>query len=262
MNIYTNTGLVNHAKKAFALNTKYMWGGILKLIDNRYIAALRGIYGISPEKGYTEDRYKYLQSISGKGVFGCDCVGLIKSYYWSGKPNGGTGSPNNPYDKKQYAKNYPDVNAGMMYNAAKVKGDISTIPEIPGLIVYCKSHPHVGIYIGNGEVIECTLSARGDGVVKTKLKDWIWEYWFECPYIEYLKQGKKEETENAKIVTLAYNATVRSAPSAKGNKLGKLNAGMKCAIIEGTETKDSITGFIYVRLAGGKSQWIVKSAIQ
>ncbi len=49
--------------------------------------------------------------------------------------------------------------------------------------MYCKSRPHVGIYIGNGEVIESTLSSRGDGVVKSRIKDFGWECWCQCPYI-------------------------------------------------------------------------------
>ena len=167
---YTNKGLVKHAQAALKLKTKYMWGGVLRSITDGYIKTLRDIYGVNPATGYTEARYKELAGYVGKGYYGCDCVGLIKSYYWSGRSDGGTGSPN------YGAKGFPDVNAGMMYSAAKIKGSISTLPETPGLILYCKTHPHVGIYVGNGEVIECTLSRRGDGVVRTKLKDFTWEY--------------------------------------------------------------------------------------
>jgi len=178
---YTNIGLVKHAKMALALHTKYMWGGILRLIDTNYYNQLHDYWGNYPGSGYTDKRWAELKSLIGKNYYGCDCVGLIKSYYWSGKDDGGTGSPN-------YAKTgYPDVNANLMYNAAKVKGSIASLPEVPGVIVYCKTHPHVGVYIGNGEVIESTLGSRGDGVVKTKLSAFKWEYWFECPYIDYIK---------------------------------------------------------------------------
>ena len=34
MNDYTNTGLVNHVKKAFALKTKYMWAGTVNPITD------------------------------------------------------------------------------------------------------------------------------------------------------------------------------------------------------------------------------------
>lgn len=174
--MYTNEGLVAHVQKALKLKTKYMWGGILRPITDKYIDMLSGIYGASQ---YSASRIKMLKNLP-DGYFGVDCVGLVKSYYWSGKADGGTGSPN--YGKA----GYPDVNANAMFAAAKVKGPIKTIPEIPGLVVYSKSHPHVGVYIGDGYVIESTLTSRGDGVIKTKLSDWKgWEYWFECPYIKY-----------------------------------------------------------------------------
>lgn len=165
--MYTNKGLVNHAEGALRLNTKYMWGGLLRPITPNYIQMLRSIYGTKAGTGYTNARYAQLQNYVNRGYYGVDCVGLIKSYYWSGKPNGGVGSP-------EYGKaGYPDVNAGVMYQQSKKNGKIQTMPEVPGLIVYSKSHPHVGIYVGNGYTIESTLGTRGDGVVKRKL-DKFW----------------------------------------------------------------------------------------
>lgn len=179
--MYTNKGLVGHTESVLKLNTKYMWGGILRPITAPYVAQLAKMYPAQ----YGAARQAELNRLADRGFFGVDCVGLIKSYYWSGKPNGGTGSPN--YGKA----GFPDVNAGGMYAAARVKGKIGTMPETSGLIVYCQSRPHVGVYIGNGEVIESTLGGnRGDGVVKTKLRDFGWEYWFECPYITYEKAAQ------------------------------------------------------------------------
>ena len=177
----TNIGLVNHVKNALSLKTIYMWGGILRLVERQY-ETLQKIYGNLSGTGYTSERWNKLRQMYGKGIYGVDCVGLIKSYLWSGKENGGTGSPF--YGKSGYP---PDIPAGDMYRAATEKGPINTLPEIPGIIVYCRTRPHVGVYIGNGEVIESTLSNRGDGVIKTKLSSFNWEYWFKCPYIDYVE---------------------------------------------------------------------------
>lgn len=213
MGIYTNTGLVKHAEMALALNTKYMWGGVLRPITDAYIKMLRGIYGINSNTGYTEARYRELASYVGKGYYGCDCVGLIKSYYWSGKADGGVGSPN-------YGQlGYPDVNANYMYQQSKNKGSIKTLPEVPGLIVYSKTHPHVGIYVGNGYTIECTLG-RGDGVVKRKL-DSFWEYWFECPYIEYPK-AKPTPTTKTTPIKYIYQAISTAAIRTDASKSAKI----------------------------------------
>ena len=180
---YTNTGLVNHAKAALKLKTKYMWGGILRPIEKQY-DLLKSIYGNQSGTGYSAPRWAELYNLRYKGYYGVDCVGLVKSYYWSGNTNGGTGSP-------LYASNeYPDVPATTMFAKATKKGTIDTLPEIPGLILYCKNHPHVGIYIGNGYSIESTLGARGDGVVKRKV-DSLWTHWFACPYIEYKTAATK-----------------------------------------------------------------------
>ena len=251
MGLYTNEGLVKHCEKALALKTKYMWGGLLREITPAYIKQLRGIYKTTPGTGYTEARYRELEAVANKGCYGVDCVGLVKSYYWSGKADGGTGSPN--YN----APGYPDVNATMMFNMATRKGRISTLPERPGVIVYSKTHPHVGVYIGGGYTIESTLGNRGDGVVKRKL-DSFWEYWFECPYIKY----KAKPTSGLKAVILAYNAAVRDRPATTGNKLGVLAAGTKCVIENGSETVDPVSKYKYVKLAGDREQWIVKTAIK
>lgn len=258
MGLYTNEGLVKHAEKALALKTKYMWGGILRTIEQQYDMLFK-MYENNAGTGYSTARWNELSQLRNKGYYGVDCVGLIKSYYWSGKADGGTGSPK--YNGST------DVNAGTMYNLAKAKGKISTMPEIPGLVVYSKSHPHVGIYVGNGYTIESTLGARGDGVVKRKL-DGFWEYWFECPYIEYIKnkpaQAAKPETADSslKSVELAYNASIRAEPRADAAKLGVLTAGTKCVIVKNSETEDKKTKYKYVKLAGELEQWIVTTAIK
>lgn len=249
MGMYTNSGLVKHAEKAIALKTKYMWGGILRLITNAYINQLSGIPAYKAQ--YPPARVAELRECVGKGYYGVDCVGLIKSYYWSGKAEGGTGSP------KYGAAGYPDVNANYMYQTARVKGKIADMPDVPGLIVYSKTHPHVGIYVGNGYTIESTLGTRGDGVVKKKLDD-FWEYWFQCPYIEYMKEQKQKE----KAVTLAFKAAIRSVPCLNSLKIGELQAGSRCVIVEGTETTDPKSKYVYVRLAGKDEQWIVKTAVK
>ena len=247
MSIYTNDGLVKHAKMALELNTKYMWGGILREITPAYIDLLRSIYGNNSATGYTVARWNSLKALVGQNYFGVDCIGLIKSYYWSGKPNGGTGSP------KYETTGFPDVNAGMMYQQAKEKGPISTMPDIPGLIVYSKSHPHVGIYIGDGETIESTLGSRGDGVVKHKL-DNFWEFWFKCPFIEYLTSPTIIKTR------LDFAAKIRKAPSTKSPTLGRLEAETAVSYIEGSDAIDAVTKSVYVQLAD-KTGWIVKSAL-
>lgn len=231
MTIYTSAGLVAHCKMALNLNTKYMWGGIMRLITKEYISLLRKMYGTKSGTGYSEARYKTLESMIGKNCYGCDCIGLIKSYLWSGKPTGGVGSPCYPTATNGSA---PDINATAMFNMSKNKGTIDKLPEIPGLILYSKTHPHVGVYIGNGWTIECTLGSRGDGVVKRKL-DKFWEYWFECPFITYTKPAKPGKlTVGSKVkikttaTTYAGSGSIKIPAWVKGNiyTISQLNGTM------------------------------------
>ena len=50
------------------------------------------------------------------------------------------------------ANNCPDVSANGMYELCQETGPISTIPDVPGLVVWKSGH--IGVYVGNGYVVE------------------------------------------------------------------------------------------------------------
>lgn len=235
MNKYTNTGLVSYAKSLLKLKTKYMWGGLCRPITTDYINQLKKYY----KSQYPAARVAKLSALVGNGYYGIDCVGVAKSYIM-----GGVGSPEYTAAK--------DLNAGALYQKAKEKGAIGTMPERPGVMVYCKSSPHVGVYIGNGYVIESTLSSRGDGVVKTKLSAFKWEYWFQNPFVE---ADNAAETVSAR---LKYSAIIRAEPKSRAAAIGRIAPGSKVEYVKGSEVKDKASGFTYVKIANG---WIVKSAV-
>ena len=101
-----------------------------------------------------------------------DCVGLIKGYGWL-----------NPETLSiDYAANgMPDVGANQMYYSASVSGIIDTMPDTPGLAVW--NDGHIGVYIGDGYVIEAMGTKYG--VVKTELDGRGWTHWLQIPYINY-----------------------------------------------------------------------------
>lgn len=107
-----------------------------------------------------------------------DCSGLIKGYLFC-DTNEGFYNPNN------YKS---EIDNGIRYNNCKKKGLIKTIPEVKGLLVFKTGH--VGVYIGNGKVIEAKGHAYG--VVETELSKGNWTSWGECPFIEYVEsEGDK-----------------------------------------------------------------------
>lgn len=82
-------------------------------------------------------------------VFGFDCVCLIKGILW-----GWNGDASKTYGGAGYAINgVPDVSAnGMIAKCTGVSTNFKNI--VPGEAVWLPGH--IGIYIGNGKVIECT----------------------------------------------------------------------------------------------------------
>lgn len=159
----TNTGLIAYAKAN--LGNPYWYG----TFGNRASEALLNSKARQYPGYYSSSKIRQCKKEYGKRVH--DCVGLIKGYLWSDGP---TSTP--VYNSSQ------DVSANGMRQRCKEKGSINTLPELPGVLVFVDGH--VGIYEGNGYVLECTVS-NGNGVVRTKLKSRKWQYWGKCPWITY-----------------------------------------------------------------------------
>ena len=156
--------LAAYAEYAWRSGWGYVWGSFGFLLTEAQLRQLKGQY---PEMvgGYESIiRAKWL------GGRTTDCVGLIKSYGWF-----------DPDELKiRYGTNgMPDITANQMYYAATVSGTIDTIPEVPGLAVWCDGH--IGVYVGNGEVVEARSTSSG--VVRTKLAERHFTHWLQVPYI-------------------------------------------------------------------------------
>ena len=118
---------------------------------------------------YTSSRTSaYMKDIA-DGKRCSDCVGLIKSYFWSG------GDINTI---PKYGTNHcPDVSANGMLNQCSQTGDISTIPDEPGLVVWRSGH--IGVYVGNGYTVE--LKGFDYDCQKNKLSSGSWTKWGRLP---------------------------------------------------------------------------------
>lgn len=168
----TAIGLVEYAKAQ--LGKPYWYGTFGQ-------AASRSLY--NQKKNQYPSYYEW--DYAGETAKVHDCIGLIKGYLWCDRPEDNTPV----YNASQ------DLSANMMRNACTTKGAMDTLPDVPGVLVFMDRH--VGVYIGDGEVIE----ARGHayGVVKTKLNARAWTSWGYCPYVVY--ESKKPEgvpaTKNA-----------------------------------------------------------------
>ena len=148
----TAIGLVEYAKAQ--LGRPYWYGTFGQ-------KASKELYDQKKRQYPKQYEWEYAPGAAGKKVH--DCVGLIKGYLWCDSPE----------DTKPTYNSAQDKSANAMLTACKTKGEIATMPEVPGLLVFYNGH--VGVYIGGGEVIECR--SRKYGVVKTKLKDRPWKNW-------------------------------------------------------------------------------------
>ena len=137
-----------------------------------------------------------------------DCIGLIKGYLWSDGPEGAPKYFSGPLGL--------DLDADGMYYKCSPHGQIQSIPDTPGTLVFILSGGkmvHVGVYIGSGQVIE----ARGHayGVVQTALRGRGWTHWGICPYITYDSAGDGAESEDdmtGKDIYDKLNEYLRSMP--------------------------------------------------
>lgn len=143
-----------------------------------------GTYGnVLDESAITSKAAQYPDEVGGNEEFirqnwlgrrTSDCVGLIKGYGWL----------NVETQEIEYCTNgMPDIGADTMYNTATEKGTIDAIPEIPGLAVWHEGH--IGIYIGNGKVVQAANTKAG--VILTSLGDTAWTHWLKVPYIKYVE---------------------------------------------------------------------------
>lgn len=158
----TSEGLVEYARAQ--LGKPYWYGTFGNTATQSLLDAKTKQYPAH----YQYARMKKYKSQLGERVH--DCVGLIKGYLWS----------ENPWSVPKYNVSQ-DVSANGMLAKCREKGKISSMPEIPGILVFMSGH--VGIYTGDGKVIE----ARGFhyGVVETRLAERPWTSWGKCPWITY-----------------------------------------------------------------------------
>ena len=103
------------------------------------------------------------------GKWCADCVGMIKSFFWTGGVFEG--------DNHYASNNCPDKSADGMFALCVEKGKIVTIPDIPGLVVHKKGH--IGVYVGGGYTVE--MKGFDYDCQRNKVKDGPWTEWGKLP---------------------------------------------------------------------------------
>jgi hypothetical protein len=164
-----NLDLVAYSVSAWENGWGYVWGTCGWVLTDSLFQSKLAQYpeGVGNYEDFIRENW-----LGGRTT---DCVGLIKGYGWLDIESMSVG----------YGINgMPDIGADSMYYNATVKGDMSSMPNTPGLAVWHEGH--IGVYIGNGEVIEAMGTKYG--VVKTQLSERSWTAWLEVPYITYITE--------------------------------------------------------------------------
>jgi len=175
----TNVGLVEYANKLLTRRTIYILGGISRPLTERMITD-------RINRGCEHTRLNVNRIRQGIGRFAFDCNAIMKCYLWEVSP--GVINYNRPPGS--------DLGSVSLYNLSKEKGLLSTMPDIPGLLVWTQDLGHVGVYVGkkNGinQYIEATPAWGAWGVTTSADKDHPqghnrkWAFWGKYHLINYI----------------------------------------------------------------------------
>lgn len=208
--IKTNTGLAEYALAQ--LGKPYWWGTFGQTASAALLAQKRTQY---PER-YTADDF---ESQFGQKVH--DCVGLIKGYRWCDTP-----------DSEPAYKSVQDVAVSGLYMVCPESGSIDTMPDLPGVCVFMADMSHVGVYVGDGWVVEATGHARG--VVKSKLAGRGWGLWGKPRWISYEAAATPAQPEQTATQATASTLNVTSLPLlCFGNKSEAVRAAQALLALRG-----------------------------
>ena len=152
------------------LGRPYWYGTFGQIGDQKLLDEKRKQYPSQyPPQKWTEESFT---SQIGQKVH--DCIGLaVKGYLMS----------ENPEAPAKYIAKY-DVSANGMIELCQIQGDISSMPDVPGVLVWKPGH--IGIYEGKKGSKKVVIEDKGHsfGVVRTT--NTPWQKWGLCPWWSYI----------------------------------------------------------------------------
>lgn len=199
--------------------------------DNKwgYIMNTAGILWTQAKQNATtnENAKKYGQQWVGHYV--ADCSGLFS---WAFAQLGGYMYHGSNTMWNKYCTSQGKLSGGKRTDGQTLK---------PGTAVFVLKNgtdrSHVGLYIGNGEVIEA--SGTQVGVIKTKITNSKWAEWGELKGVKY-----EEETPSTvgSAVVNAVRVALRTGPSTNDSILVRVDKGERVQVLGESWTKVTYQG--------------------
>lgn len=224
----------------YIMTNKELVSKLQNIVDNYKTLYVMGCFG-APMNAKNQKRYSTNSAYNKRAertkmiyaaddeTFGFDCVCLIKGVLW-----GWNGDKNRTYGGANYASNgVPDASTeAMIAKCSDVSTKFDVAAMTPGELVWQKGH--VGVYIGDGKVIECTPAFKncvqvtrftsGDASIPTRT---TWKKHGKLPWVDY---GDTKATVSAPTVLEWQKAAI-----ADGFKFPKYGAdgewGTECASV-------------------------------
>lgn len=184
---------------------------------------------------------KYGQQWVGHTV--ADCSGL---FTWAFKQLGGTMYHGSDTMFRKYTTSSGALKAGKRTDGQEL---------LPGTAVFVyneekKNYSHVGLYIGNGYVIEAASTQKG--VIRSKVSDAKWEFWGELKGMTF----KREPVPKGYAEVTGTRVALRSGPTTAASVLTRVDTGKRVK----KETPPA-SEWEYVSY-GGKSGWMMKKFLR
>lgn len=131
------------------------------------------------------------------GTLLMDCVGMIKYLLWQNKSG-----------QVVYTSNgVPDIDETTMFNKCTSRSSDFSQIEV-GEVCWMKGH--IGVYVGDGMVVECTNAWTKEvlysSFIKGKCKNYrVWEKHGKLPYIDYIKNDSFKVMQDHALLELHKN---------------------------------------------------------
>lgn len=196
-----------------------------------YIMNTAGILWTQEKQNATTNVYAKQYGQKWVGHYVADCSGLFS---WAFNQLGGY-----MYHGSNTMWNKYCTAQGKLVNGKRSDGQVLK----PGTAVFklkgTNDRSHVGLYIGNDEVIEA--SSTETGVITTKITNSKWAEWGELKGVDYTTQATNVSMVGSAVVN-DVKVALRAGPSKKDAVLLRVNKGERVQVLSESWTKVSYQG--------------------